>query len=172
MGDEFISVAIVAQIFIFHAFFSGNFSVMAEILVAKNLVNKIIKYTIAMALLNLILSLLLVREFGLEGVVLGTKIPYILISIPYTRVMLVELNINWKDYLRNVVLKTYPIGAFVAILLYSITTIHYPLNLFEVAFFGILGFVAYMIPFYMFSLNGSERTLVRSLLHLKIDSHS
>ncbi len=65
------------------------------------------------AVLNLALSLLLVRRMGILGVALGTLVPAIVLQYPLLRFMLRELDVSWHTFWSSVVKPT-AIPAFLA----------------------------------------------------------
>jgi O-antigen/teichoic acid export membrane protein len=60
------------------------------------------RFMLAEAGLNLLLSLVLVRYFGIEGVALGTAIPNVLANLAVLLMICRILNIGIADYLRQV----------------------------------------------------------------------
>lgn len=157
MGPDFGSVALVAQVFIFYWLVNANTGIPGAILVGTNKIRLILWYTISVTIANLILSIILVQKIGLIGVVLGTTIPYIICFPIFMYFVFKILNVNWKLYFKDVVLKTYPIAGLVAIILYFATILHVPQNLIEVGIYGLFTFGIYLALFYIFGLDESEK---------------
>lgn len=89
VGPEYVSQSLpVLLIFLGVVLMAVFDSTAARILLGTGQVRFDAKVSLAMAMLNLVLSLVLVRKFGLIGVALGTLVPAtlgnFLVSVPYT----------------------------------------------------------------------------------------
>ncbi len=64
------------------------------------------RYSVPQAVLNLVLSLWLVRPFGLLGVALGTMLPVVLLEYVFLAFVLRELGLRWQDVWQQIVRPT------------------------------------------------------------------
>lgn len=102
MGDMFLTGVAPAQVLIAFWLFNGILDIGAGMLTAKGLVKTIFKIVLINAIANLVLSLILVRYFGMVGVALGTTIPMIFISFPlFIRQILKTFKITLAEYFNN-----------------------------------------------------------------------
>jgi len=80
MGKEFGLYYLLVVVFILHHFFNFNHLFAYYLLVGMNKIRFSLWYYVGSALLNVILSIILVQKIGLIGVVLGTAIPYAILE--------------------------------------------------------------------------------------------
>ncbi len=170
MGDEFLSVTILrkttsivllTQIFVFYWLLNANTGIASNILMGIGKLKLIVWYTVCITIANLALSIILVMDYGLIGVVLGTTIPYIIGFPIFIKRSLKIIKVRKKTYFKQVILKTYPLGCLVAAMLYFLMTLHYPSNLIEVGIFGVLTLSVYLLIFYVTGLNRKEKEMVK-----------
>ena len=126
MGEGFNESILPAQILLSFWIFNGTLEVGMGMIVAKGIVKAPFKITALNAICNLGLSLILIRYYGIIGVVLGTTIPMILINFPSCLYLILKhTNITLKAFFDHAIknnLKIY----FIAGILSMITQIIYP----------------------------------------------
>lgn len=99
MGNGFVDSILPAQVLISFWLFNSISEVGTGMLTAKGYVKVIFKIWIINAFVNLSLSLILVKYFGILGVALGTTIPMILINFPLSLYQILKIfNITLKEY--------------------------------------------------------------------------
>ncbi len=167
MGPEWIFMAQSTQVYISYWFVFAAWGVMGTVLLAQERFKPIMTLLSFNAILNLALSLILVQYYGLLGVVMGTVIPYFLIMpiiIPYG---LRLMNIKFTTYMREVVLKTYPMVLAAGGLIYGIRYIFPNItdNLLGLGALGLAGVCTYFGLFYQFGLSYNEKKDIRRLFH-------
>lgn len=121
MGDGFQASYLVLVILALQFYLVLPAAVFVQQLYATGLHARYAKLAIFEALLNISLSLLLVREFGLTGVAVGTLIPAVLVRgllLPFISVKVSDLSIT--SYYRGVFVKLLPLGALHLGLLYAL----------------------------------------------------
>lgn len=92
-AEHFAVVQVLVGTFLVTAHNHAAFSVLG----AMRRVGALAKgYTLPQAVLNLVLSLALVRPFGILGVALGTMIPAVLLEYHFLRFVLSELDLPWR----------------------------------------------------------------------------
>lgn len=114
------------------------------------------RYTIPQAVLNLVLSVILVHRFGILGVALGTMLPAILLEYVFLRFVLRELGLPWSDLWVHIVRPTWAPGlaAFAPCLGFYLVVGPQSLWLLPAVAFGSL---AYVVLFWRV-LRSEERT--------------
>lgn len=163
MGKDFTDMAQATQVFLSFIFFSAYGGVLNTFLLAKEQYKPLLIMLLFVAIMNLILSIILVQYYGILGVVLGTAIPNIMTAPFFTRYMLNVLKIDIKRYLKGVILQTYTPTIILSILLYLIVSLYPPNNILMVAIFGILSYLLYFSLFYLIGLNLEERNDLKKL---------
>lgn len=99
MGEGFEESVLPAQVLIAFWLFNPIVSIVGGALVAKGHTKILFNISLISAIANLILSLVLVKYWGILGVVLGTTLSMVLISWPLVlRTALKTLNIGFREF--------------------------------------------------------------------------
>jgi O-antigen/teichoic acid export membrane protein len=163
LGDSFRPAALSLALLSSYWLIGPNTSVIGWVLLAQGESRALARYAWAVALSNLALSLALTPWLGLEGVVLGTLVPYCLWSPVFLRAGLRHFGVPWRQMARRVWLPGYACCAIVAALLIplrlTVSLDSVPALMAAVA--G--GLVAAWIALWIVFLDQGERRLVRSL---------
>ena len=162
LGPEFAAVAISAQILISHQLLTSGAAVGDTIIVGLGKLPRRLPYIVALAVLNLTLSLVLVQRFGIMGVVLGTAVPYFIDYPLHMRLLLKLIDVPVARWLREVVVPTYPLlvvplGVSLALGMTPIAR-----SLVGIAAIGAVAVGCYWVAVYAWGLTASERAEVRS----------
>lgn len=157
LGPEFAAQALAARVFLVAWIFNANLTVAFTMFVGTGHLRFLMLYNGGQALLNLALSLLLVRPYGVAGVIAGTAAAELLFFPFGMRYVLRNLKVSPGGYLKDVVLPTYPIlvlpvGLSAAFVASGVTS-----ALAGVALAGVLSVGAYWATFYALGLTGPER---------------
>jgi O-antigen/teichoic acid export membrane protein len=124
-------------------------------------------YYVPQAVLNLALSLLLVRPLGPLGVALGTTIPALVLEYSYLRLVLRELDVSWRAFFVHTVRPTVaplPIAFGPLVAAYVIAGPDWP----PLVALAALGGAAYGLCFWFGSLNLSERRDLAGLVRARL----
>lgn len=157
MGHEFTSMYVVLWILLAGLFFNINHLVPVTILQGMGKIRVVMILHVVWAISNLALSIILVNKMGMVGIALGTTLPLIPLEFFYMKQSFKFINVRWKTYLHECLLKTYPPAACAAIILYIITHLYYPSTLIEIVFYGLIGVSVYIVIFYISGLEELER---------------
>lgn len=158
MGAGFIESILPAQVLISFWLFNNTIEVGTGLLVAKGYVKVIFKITALNALLNLGLSLILVRPLGILGVVLGTTIPMVLVSFPLILHQILKLlKVSLREFFNLAVKNNLWVYLFTVILSGLALKIFHPANIFLTI--GEMGIVYAIVIFvgFRFFLSAEER---------------
>lgn len=125
------------------------------------------KINSASAALNIVLSLILVKYLGKEGVALGTLIPFLIFEpllLSYTCKLIGK---GVTEYLREVVLPLIAPNALFAGLLWLLTTIIEPADYLAIFGIGLFSFSLYILLFYALSIKRAEKAFLLTKLRAR-----
>jgi O-antigen/teichoic acid export membrane protein len=164
LGPKFAPADLALSILVGYWIIYANTSVGWSMLVAIGQIRKFALFAGAVAGLNLALSLALAPILGLNGVVLGTAIPYVLGFPVFLRLTLPEFGVRTRDFAREVWLPAYStalaVGGGLAAVRFSFDLETIPFS-FAAAAAAVL---TYWAIYYIVWLRPNERILVRDLV--------
>ncbi len=164
LGVEFKKATLATQVFLIFWLFSALSGITNTLLIGAGKVRFLSKTVVIRALLNLVLSIILVRLLGLIGVILGTVISELLVFPFVMKYVFKFLSISLSDFIKSVLLKTYFPVIFVVPFLIFLIYIYYPSNLILVAIYGFSSVLVYLSFYYGFSLDNVEKERISNLL--------
>ena len=160
MGEGFADDYVIVQVLL------GTFAVTAynqvahSILAAKHRVRQIVwRYSLPQAILNTVLSIVLVTRLGVVGVALGTMLPAWLLQYSFMSYTLGAIDMSWRTMFREIVWPTFTpaLAAFLpALAVYGTFGPHSWWLLPAIA----VGGIAYVALFWQM-LDGAERVELR-----------
>jgi O-antigen/teichoic acid export membrane protein len=158
MGTGFVESILPAQVLIAFWLFNGTIEVGSGLLTAKGYVRVIFKIVALTALLNVGLSLILVRPLGILGVALGTTIPMILVSFPLILHQILKvLKVTLQEFFNLAIKKNLGVYLFAVILSSLALKFFQPANVFLTLIeMGIVYATVLLIGF-MAALSSEER---------------
>jgi O-antigen/teichoic acid export membrane protein len=166
--SEYYPIVIILTLSLFFVF---NNYVANQILIGMNRIKRFVQITGVIALINLVLSLILVHMgYGLVGVALGTTLPFVFLEYFFLRHILKVLKVKWSTYGKHVVLRTFPQAGIVAVFMYGLLLIYTPpaisffWDIINVGIIFLLGSILYLALFYRFGLTDHEKDDVRLVL--------
>jgi O-antigen/teichoic acid export membrane protein len=120
--------------------------------------------SIGSALVNLALSLLLVRPLGVTGVAIGTLIPTVIecfgLIMPYT---LRTLRVSWREAISEIFVPTLAPLIPMAIVLYGLREVAAPASLVALMAVALVGLIVYAGGYLIFGARPFERQLCRDI---------
>jgi O-antigen/teichoic acid export membrane protein len=162
LGPEFATNSLSAQVFLLVWLVFPNLAVAFTIFVGTGRLRFLLAFTSVHAVLNLALTLLLVRPLGVLGVVLGTVITEFVmfpVGMWYT---LKVLEVGPAEYIRRVVLPTYPLLLVTALVAWGFVATGLTNTLVGVAAVGLVSVGAYWLGVFFLGMTGAERAEMRS----------
>jgi O-antigen/teichoic acid export membrane protein len=162
-GGDFSLYYLVANILIISAFFDLFNTVSSKILIGMNKLKLFVTLYGIAAIMNLILSIIFVNRLGLEGVALGTAIPFIVLSPIFLANIFNLLKINWKDFVKNVIVSNIPSALAVSLVLYILIYLHAPGSLIEIGIYVLISIAVYFFIFYHLSLDEVEKGDIKGI---------
>jgi O-antigen/teichoic acid export membrane protein len=164
LGPEFAVAATAMSVLVGYWLVNAGVSVAGRMLITAGRARAVATYAGAVALLNLGLSLGLTPRLGLDGVVLGTTISYLL-GFPFLiRLALQAFPVSLAELAREAWLPAYLTGAVVAAGLLALRLTVALDTLPKVFGAGLLAVLLYWAMYYGLWLSPSERVLVRTVL--------
>jgi O-antigen/teichoic acid export membrane protein len=114
MGPAFADARILVQVLLIaFAVTAFNHAGYSALLGMRRVGRLLPTYYVPQAVLNLALSVLLVKPLGPLGVALGTTIAALALEYSYLRYVLREIDVTWRDFARGVIVPTvWPLIAF------------------------------------------------------------
>ncbi|OGZ18341.1 MAG: hypothetical protein A2Z68_00375 [Candidatus Nealsonbacteria bacterium RBG_13_38_11] len=158
MGTGFVESILPAQVLIAFWLFNGTIEVGSGLLTAKGYVRVIFKIAVLNALLNVGLSLILVRPLGILGVALGTTIPMILVCFPLLLHQILKvLKVTFQEFFNLAVKKNLGVYLFAVILSILALKFFQPANIFlTISEMGMIYIIVILVGFRFF-LSPEER---------------
>lgn len=158
MGPGFTASILPAQVLIAFWMFGSTINIGANLATAKGYAKVFFKINLLNALLNVSLSLSLVRPLGILGVVLGTTIPMVLVDFPLSLYQILKImKVSFKDFFNLAIKKNLLVYLFTIIVSILALEIFQPANIFlTIIQMGIVYGIVIVVSFYVF-LSSQER---------------
>lgn len=166
LGNSYATHYIIANILIISIFFDYFNSISAQILIGMNRLRFLVACFGIIAVMNLVLSILLVGQMGLEGVAWGTTIPFIIMALPLMWNSFRIIGIDWRMYAKEVLGKNIPFALCMAAVLYLLLLFHIPGNLIEIGIYYIVSMAVFFVLFYFLALTEDERKDLKSIFSI------
>ncbi|MHB8868319.1 MAG: oligosaccharide flippase family protein [Thermoleophilia bacterium] len=164
LGAAFVTQALAAQILISHQLLTAGTTIGDAIIVSRGLLPRRLPNAVGITLGNLALSLLLVRSFGILGVVVGTVVPLFIDYPLHIRFLLKHLEIPARTWAKQVVAPVYPL-LVIPLAVSAIGRLALaPDDLVSVAAIALASVVAFWGAFLFAGLSKEERGEVRAAL--------
>jgi O-antigen/teichoic acid export membrane protein len=164
LGARFDPAATAMTILVSYWLFAGGISVGLTMMIAVGRVKTIAVYGCVVAALNLAISLALTPSLGLDGVVIGTSLPYAILLPVFTYMVCRTFEVSIGEYLREIFVIAFAAGGLLAVFeLLALVTL--PIDHIAVLMSTILlGVSGYALLVYRAGLRPRERLLIRTLL--------
>jgi O-antigen/teichoic acid export membrane protein len=168
MGSEYAAYYMVTNILIVSLFFDFFNYVSGQILIGINKLKVFVACYGVVAIMNLVLSILFVQHLGLEGVALGTAIPFMIMAPILMWNSFRILEINWKDFVKKVLFTNIPHACLVIVILFLLVYLHAPVNWIEIGIYYTISIGIYFLLFYRLSLTEEEKNDLKSIFSVKL----
>ena len=164
LGSDFRPAGLAMAILLSYWLVGANTGVGGAMLVAAGRVRQLTIYAWAMAGLNLAISLALTPWLGLEGVALGTAIPYLVLLPVFLRLVVRTFPVSVAEMAREAWLPAYSLGILLAAGLVAVRLVTPLDSLGPLVLVAVGGLASYFAAYYAVWLRSPERALVRSLV--------
>ncbi len=139
----------------FYVFFRSS---SVYILLMSNAHKQLTIVAIIECIINLVLSIFLIKRIGIVGVAIGTIVPNILAAIFYNIPKACQFaEISFKEFFSQAIFRTAWIGMITASIIYIISTRFRPSNLLELILHFSLSSIIFLVLYYFFGVYGWER---------------
>ena len=163
LGDDFGEGGTAMAILLSHWLLSGANGVLGAVLVGTGRARDLARWAVAVSACDVVLALVLVPAFGLEGVALATTVPYIALFPMLARSALDAAGLDAATFLRQALVPAWLPGIGLAVALVVVRLALEPESAPAVAVTALTGLAAYWVAYYAFVLIPSERNLVREV---------
>jgi len=120
-------------------------------------------------LMNLIISIILIRHIGIIGVAIGTLFPNLLAAVFFNIPSGCRFaGVPFSRFFKLTIFRTIWIGTITAILVYGISLIHHPEDLLQLLIHFIVAATIYLILYYFFGIYSWERNQFNNYLKSKL----
>ncbi|MDR3686668.1 MAG: hypothetical protein P4L93_06920 [Coriobacteriia bacterium] len=164
LGPQFAEMTVPAQVFLVIWLMYANLVVAFAIFVGIGRLRFLMWFNLATAALNFLMSVALVQHYGVLGVIVGTVAADTLLFPIGIWYAFRTFEIGAPEYLRRVVLPTYPLLLVTAGLAFLAEYVGLTNTLLGVAVAGIGSVAVYWAAVYSFGLDGSEKADVGELV--------
>lgn len=165
VGDSFMESVLPAQVLMFFWIFNNTVEVGSGLLVAKGYVKERFKFDALNAILNVGLSLILVRYFGILGVALGTTIPMVLVYFPLILYLILKvLQISFFDFFNFAIKKNLLVYGVALVLSLLALNFYSPVNTILVVVEMAVVYAIIMLIGFIFALSSQERKEMLSMI--------
>lgn len=164
LGPRYAVAAGAMTIFVSYWLVLGGSSVGLSMIIVAGQLRKVLFYGVAVATLNLTTSLLLTPRLGLDGIVIGTSLSYVIMAPLFMFVVCRAFDVPVMQYLREGFALTLSAGTLLAVfqlLARAALPIERAAVLLPVILISLAGYAAGL---YSLGLKRSERLLVRTTL--------
>jgi O-antigen/teichoic acid export membrane protein len=163
LGPKFAAGATAMTLLVAYWLINANTGVAGNMLVAAGRARWLAGYAAGVAALNLLLSLALTPSLGLDGVVLGTTVAYV-IGFPFFLARTLSIfPVSLGELAREAWLPAYLTGAVIGALLLAVRVTVTFENLLQLAGISLLAILVYWAIYYAAWLRPSERALVKNV---------
>ena len=164
LGDRYSDGGPALAILVSYWLLYGGLVVTPGFLVGAGRAREVARIMVVAALANLVLSLLLTPELGLEGPALGTAIPFFAAFPFLLRLGLSTAGVPLRQILARAYLPALALGSGLALALVLARIALDPDTLIVVMALALAGVAAYWAAFYGLVLDSAERTFVTSFV--------
>jgi PST family polysaccharide transporter len=172
LGPRFAAAATAMSVLVSYWLLNAGVSVAGRMLVVAGRARAIAVYAVGVALTNLALSLALTPSLGLNGVVLGTTLAYVLGFPFFIRLTVRVFRVRLDELAREAWIPAYVTGLVVAAGLVAVRVTVTLDSAPRVLGAGLLAVLVYWAIYYAAWLRPSERVLVRSIAWLPFRARS
>jgi O-antigen/teichoic acid export membrane protein len=163
LGPRFEEGGPAMAIMLSHWLLNGVLGVTTAMLVAVGAARDLARWAMMLGGSTIVLALILVPAFGLDGAALATAIPYVALFPYMLRVTLRAVPVPLTELIRRAFVPAWALGTVLAAALVAVRAIADPSTAIAVAAVAFGGLALYWAAYYVLCLDSGERGLVRSI---------
>lgn len=164
LGTRYEEGGPAMAIMLSHWLLNGVLGVTTAMLVAVGAARDLARWAMMLGGSTIVLALILVPAFGLDGAALATAIPYVALFPYMLRVTLRVVPVPLGELVGRAFIPAWALGAVLAGALTVVRVVADPSAAVAVAGLAFGGLAVYWAAYYALCLGGDERALVRSIL--------
>lgn len=157
VGDGYANMAGPTQLFLAYQLIASSATIANTMLVGMGQVRAVTLYVLVAVVVNLGISIALVRPLGISGVIIGTLVGFGITVPLYIRLVLSELQMGFGAFVREAILPILPWAALFAAVLEATALLVSPGHLVTVAACCVPAGVVYVAGVVRFAMTAGER---------------
>lgn len=161
IGPEFAAYALLTQFYLSHCLLTVLTGVGSTMMVGMNRVRELLNISVLGAVLNLLITLLTIRQWGIGGLVAGTVLAYVICQIIFIGLFAKLFKIGLAGFLRQVVLGPYLLAGSFFLLTILFKQWFAFTSLGQLFFFAVFLYAAYLSVYLL--IDRQERALLWGL---------
>lgn len=159
--------AVILLVSMYFLVFFRSSSVQIMLMVNKQ--KRLTKIAVAECVMNLVLSVILVKRIGIVGVALGTLVPNVLLGLTCNLPIACRFSgISIVEFFRLSVIKTVMAGCVTGVLALGLRTLYYPDNFLALGLHATIVTVFYLAVYYLFAVEEWEKKQLGSFIKAKL----
>lgn len=167
IGSEYMHTVLATQLFASYLLFTFLLRAGQNMLIGINRLEIVLPVFIIAVLVNLIVSIAAAGLFGVIGVILGTVVGNLAISVPYLRAFKEQFDLNLRDIL-EILLRIYPAAISGAAVTGLLNGAFGAADMFQLALWAGSGLLTFVLIFIGVGMPAEERTLVKQWVRLRM----
>jgi O-antigen/teichoic acid export membrane protein len=164
VGPRYAVMSGPAQLFLAYQLLVSSATIANTMLVGMGRVRAVTTYVSVAVVVNLIVSVALVRSLGISGVIIGTLVGFGITAPLYIRLVLRELSMSVSEFMWHAVAPIIPWAALFALLLLVTAQVVHPASLVVVAICCIPAGLIYVSGVARFAMSRTERRALLGFL--------
>jgi O-antigen/teichoic acid export membrane protein len=161
VGQQYAAMSGPAQLFLVYQLVISSATIAHTILIGRGRIRTVAAYASMAMVVNLAISLALVRPLGISGVIIGTLVGYGITAPLYIRLALQELSMGLREFFRSAILPVALWAVVFAAILAATVQVFQPAHFLTIAACCIPAGVLYTAGIVRFAMTAEER---RSLM--------
>lgn len=165
VGPSFAAAGGLAQLFVLQVAFDAFVVIGYNIMIGMNAVRPLMLVQLVTTTgLNLAISVFLTPRIGVAGVIWGTVIGTAASCVPYTRLYLRRLDLEWGRLFRETLVPSVSCTVIFAVVLSTMLRVLPPSTYVRMFAAGVVACAALAVCFWAFGMTADERRSARNLL--------
>ncbi len=167
IGADYMHTVPATRLFVSYLLFTFLLRAGQNMLIGVNRLEMVLPVFMLAVLVNLVISIVAASAFGVIGVVLGTVIGNLAISLPYLRAFKQQFGLIYRDIL-EILLRLYPAALSGALVAGVLNDAFGATHIVQLALWAGIGLITFVFVFIGVGMPTEERTLVRRWLRLRV----
>jgi len=170
IGPDYVHDVGITRLYLVYLFYFSVTVVGYNMMIGMDRIRPLIKVQITATVVNLLVSVILVRPLGVAGVIWGALIGHALLVYPYLHHSLSTLRVPWSRFWQESLRSTLLTAVVFALLLYIVVQINPIKSLIGLAAVGAGGLAVYGGMFFRFGLSYGERCALTAAVWSRLSS--